>query len=123
MSLGQFLNLHNERRGFSKFIKIRYHDSQGLSEGLGICIFMLQFSSVAQLCSILCDPMDCIMPGLPVHQQLMEFMQTHVHCVSDAIQPQPGIQSEEMDGVSNDDVASDSKYGTTCLFQGSGSLL
>ena len=38
-----------------------------------------QFSSVAQSCPTLCDPMDCSMPGLPVHHQLPEFTQTHVH--------------------------------------------
>ena len=43
----------------------------------------LQFSSVAQLCQTLCDPMDCSMPGLTVHYQLPEFTQTHVHWVSD----------------------------------------
>ena len=46
----------------------------------------VQFSSVAQSCPTLCDPMDCSMPGLPVHHQLPEFTQTHVHWVSDAIQ-------------------------------------
>ena len=46
-----------------------------------------QFSSVAQLCLTLCNPMDCSTPGLPVHHQLSEFTQTHVHEVSDAIQP------------------------------------
>ena len=45
-----------------------------------------QFSSVAQLCPILFDSMHCSMPGLPVHHQLLEFTQTHVHWVSDAIQ-------------------------------------
>ena len=39
----------------------------------------VQFSSVAQSCPTLCDPMDCSMPGLPVHHQLLEFSQTHVH--------------------------------------------
>ena len=47
----------------------------------------VQFSSVAQLCPTLCDPMNCSMPGLPVHHQLPEFPQTCVHRVSDAIQP------------------------------------
>ena len=47
----------------------------------------VRFSSVAQLCSTLCDPMDCSMPGFPVHHQLSELAQTHVHQVSDAIQP------------------------------------
>ena len=47
----------------------------------------VQFSSVAQSCLALCDPMNCSMPGLPVHHQLLEFTQTHVHQVGDAIQP------------------------------------
>ena len=46
-----------------------------------------QIRSVAQSCPTLCDPMNCSMPGLPVHHQLPEFTQTHVHRVSDAIQP------------------------------------
>ena len=47
----------------------------------------VQFSSAAQSCRTLCDPMNRSMPGLPVHHQLPEFTQTHVHRVSDAIQP------------------------------------
>ena len=47
----------------------------------------VQFSSVAQLCPTLCDPMNRSTPGFPVHHQLPEFTQTHVHRVSDAIQP------------------------------------
>ena len=47
----------------------------------------VQFSSVAQLCLTLCDPMNRSTPGLLVHHQLPEFTQTHVHWVSDAIQP------------------------------------
>ena len=46
-----------------------------------------QFSSVAQSCPTLCDPMNRSMPGLPVHHHLPEFTQTHVHLVSDANQP------------------------------------
>ena len=46
-----------------------------------------QFSSVAQSCPILCDPMGCSTPGFPVHHQLPEFAQTHVHRIGDAIQP------------------------------------
>ena len=45
------------------------------------------FSSFAQLCPTLCNPMDCSTPGFPVHHQLPELTQTHVHRVSDAIQP------------------------------------
>ena len=46
-----------------------------------------QFSSVAQSCPTLCDPMNRSTPGLPAHHQLPEFTQTHIHRVSDAIQP------------------------------------
>jgi len=45
-----------------------------------------QFSSVAQSCLTLCNPMDCSTPGFPVHHQLLELAQTHVHRVGDAIQ-------------------------------------
>ena len=45
------------------------------------------FCSIAQLCSTLCDPMDCSMPGFPVLHQLLELAQTHVRWVDDAIQP------------------------------------
>ena len=47
---------------------------------------IIQFSSVAQWCPTLCDPMNCSTPGLPVHHQLLEFTQTHVHRVRDAIE-------------------------------------
>ena len=47
----------------------------------------VQFSSVQSLNSALCNPMDCSTPGFPVHYHLPEPTQTHVHCVSDAIQP------------------------------------
>ena len=54
---------------------------------------IFQFSSVAQLCLTLCDPMNRSTPGLPVHHQLPEFTQTHVHRVSDAIQPSHPLSS------------------------------
>ena len=50
-------------------------------------ISVSQFSSVAQSCPTLCDPMDCSTPGFPVHHQLPELTQTHVHRVGDAIDP------------------------------------
>ena len=56
----------------------------------------VQFSSVAQLCPTLCDPMDCSTPGLPVHHQLPEFTQTHVHWVGDAIQPSHPLSSPSL---------------------------
>ena len=60
-------------------------------ELLGICTWILQtwvqFSSVAQSCPTLCDPMDCSTPDFHVHYQLPELTQTHFHWVGDAIQP------------------------------------
>ena len=50
-------------------------------------LYMVRFSSVTQLCLTLGKPMDCSMPDCPGHHQLPEIAQTHVHCVSDAIQP------------------------------------
>jgi len=65
-----------------------------------ICLFLcqyhtvlIQFSSVAQSCPTLCKPMDCRTPGLPVHHQLPELTQTHVHWASDAIQPSHPLPS------------------------------
>ena len=52
-----------------------------------------QFRSVTQSCPTLCDPMNRSTPGLPVHHQLLEFTQTHVHRVSDAIQPSHPLSS------------------------------
>ena len=55
---------------------------------------LVQFSSVQSLsCVWLCDPMNCSMPGLPVYHQLLEFTQTHVHWVGDAIQPSQPLSS------------------------------
>ena len=56
-------------------------------------LLSVQFSSVAQSCLTLCDPMYRSMPGFPVHHQLPESTKTHVHCVSDAIQPSHPLSS------------------------------
>ena len=53
----------------------------------------VQFSSVAQSCPTLCNPMNCSTPGLPVHHQLPEFTQTHVRRVGDAVQPSHPLSS------------------------------
>ena len=53
----------------------------------------IQFSSVAQSCPTLCNPMDCSTPGFPVLHQLPKFVQTHVHWVCDAIQPSHTLSS------------------------------
>ena len=57
-----------------------------------------EFSSVAQPCPTLCDPMNHSMPGLPVHHQLPEFTQTHVHRVGDTIQPSHPLLSASPPG-------------------------
>ena len=56
-------------------------------------VSLVQFSSVTQSCPTLCNSMKCRTPGLPVHHQLPEFTQTHVHWVSDAIQPAHPLSS------------------------------
>ena len=58
-----------------------------------LTFFVFQFSSVAQLCPTLWDPMNRSTPGLPVHHHLPEFTQTHVHRVGDAIQPSHPLSS------------------------------
>ena len=74
--------------------------TQGLNPGLlhcKHCLYCLshqdQFSSVTQSCLTLCNPMDCSIPGFPVHHQLPELVQTHVHQVGDAIQPSHSLSS------------------------------
>ena len=73
--------------------------------------FLYQFSSAAQSCPTLCDPMDCSMPGFPVHHQLLEPTQTPVHHASDAIQPShplsspsPAFNLSQHQGLSNESV-------------------
>ena len=56
-------------------------------------LIIIQFSSVAQSCPALCEPMNCSTPGLPVHYQFPEFTQIHVHWVGDAIQQSHPLSS------------------------------
>ena len=62
-------------------------------ENFILIILFVQFSSVTQSCPTLCDPMNRSMPGLPVHHQLLESTQIHVHRVDDAIQPSYPLSS------------------------------
>ena len=79
----------------NKYIKMKFLQKNSSSSFQFPCkeLGSDQFSSVAQLCLTLCDPMNRSTPGLPVHHQLPEFTQTQVHRVSDAIQPSHPLSS------------------------------
>ena len=80
------------RRSKQTFLQ-RYSDGQEAHEKiLNITYYSVQFSSVAQSCPTLCDPMNHSTSGLPIHHQLLEFTQTHVYRVGDAIQPSYPLQ-------------------------------
>ena len=71
---------------------------EGMSHSAGVTQYchrsrISQFSSIAQSSPTLCEPRDCSMPGFPVHHQLLEFTQTHIHQVGDAIQPSRPLSS------------------------------
>ena len=72
--------LHRTRFQQRHHVAVRTHCSAARTTSG--CSELAQFSSVAQSCPTLCDPMDCSTPGLPVHHQLPELAQTHVHHVS-----------------------------------------
>ena len=78
-----YFNIHTYLLQIKVFIVSRYIPRSGIARSYS----SLQFSSVAQLCPTLCHPMNRSTPGLPVHHQLLESTQTHVHRVDDAIQP------------------------------------
>ena len=82
------------RTGTSQFsFQSQERQCQKMFKLLHNCTDLSSVSSVTQSCPTLCDPMNCSMPGLPVHHQLPEFTQTHVHWVSDAIQPSHPLSS------------------------------
>ena len=75
-----------------------YSSLLSLSFSCSLSRFLFQFSSVAQSCLTLCNPMDCSTPGLPVHHQLPEF--THVHWVNDSIQSSQPLSSPSSPTIS-----------------------
>ena len=79
-----FQTSNSDVRMKKKFTQINPYNNLTLSD---------QIRSVAQSCPTFCDPMNHSTPGLPVHHQLPEFTQTHVHWVSDAIQPSHSLSS------------------------------
>ena len=80
-----------------------------------LLFLIIQFSSVAQLCATLCDPMNCSTPGLPVHHQHTEFTPTHVHRVSDAIQPSHPLSSPSPPAPNPSQHQSLSNESTLCM--------
>ena len=78
----------------SEFAQVHVHCiSDAIQPSHLISYLSIQFSSVAQSCPTLCDPMNRSTPGLPVHHQIPELTQTHVHRISDAIQPSHPLSS------------------------------
>ena len=83
------LALSSKSTGWQMILLLKVYylpDNLYASFYLFLILFTLQFSSVAQSCLTLCDPLDCSMPGFPVHHQLWELNQTRIHQVGDAIQ-------------------------------------
>ena len=105
----EFLDTHLEATAYNttdqigtEVMRVCYASSCEVS----IQFSSVQFISVAQSCQTLCDPMDCSMPGLPVHHQLLELAQTPVHWVGDAIQlshpllsPSPAFNHSQHQGL------------------------
>ena len=86
-------------RGHGNTLQCFCHEQRSLvGYSLSVQFSSVQFSSVAQSCLTLFDPMNCSMPGLPVHHKLPKFTQTHVHRVGDAIQPSHPLSSPSPPG-------------------------
>ena len=89
---------HITSQFFLIFLNIYFLWKNGIAkrkaEGISLQLcFSSTFVAVQSLCSTLCNPMDCSPPGLPVHHQLPEFTQTHIHRVGDATQPSHPLSS------------------------------
>ena len=85
---------NKRNRNQKLLVNLNYQSRQNTFAKLSkLLIEFSSVSSVAQSCPTLCDPMDCSTLGLPVHHQLPEFTQTHVHRVGDAIQPSHPLSS------------------------------
>ena len=94
--LKSLLQHHNSKASFlqhSAFFLVQLSLPYVTAGKITALTISVQFSSVVQLCLTLCDPINCCTPGLLVHHQRPEFTQTHVHRVSDAIQPSQPLSS------------------------------
>ena len=85
--------LWTEKHGGLQSMGRKESDTTEVTSHAHSILVFVQFSSVTQSCPALCDPMDCSTLGLPVHHQLPEFTQTHVHWVGDAIQSSNPLSS------------------------------
>ena len=94
----QFSGKHKFRLKWSNMLWDRQNNE--VSNIKSLWGYSVQFSSVAQLCPVFCDPMDCSMPGLPVHHQLPELARIHVRWVGDAIQPSHPLSSPSAFNIS-----------------------
>ena len=83
---------HHRKICYTFFLEIA-SASQCSNIASNIILPLFPFSSVVWSCPALCDPMNCSTPGIPIHHQLWEFTQTHVHRVSDSIQPSHPLSS------------------------------
>ena len=95
LTIERFYQTHSHNIHFRIIGLVRrfFKKEKPSSSRIHCCYIILQFSSVSQSCLTLCDPMNRSTPGLPVCHQLLEFTQTHVHRVSDAIQPSHPLSS------------------------------
>ena len=89
--------------------------NEALGEIKPWCFPSCQFSSVAQSCLTLCDPMNRSTPGLPVHHQFPEFTKTHVHRVGDAIQPSHPLSSPSPPAPNPPSIRVFSNESTLCM--------
>ena len=91
-----FITYHGHRNSTLNLVALYPSVLDNEVYSLWSCLLLQNVSSLVQFsqsCLTLWDPMDCSTPGLPVHHQLLEFTQTHVHWVSDAIQPSHPLSS------------------------------
>ena len=88
-SLGQEDLLEKGRQSTLAFLLKNFHGQRSLASNIS----SVQFNSVTHSCLTPCDPMDCSMPDSTVHHELPEITQTHVHRISDAIQPSHPLSS------------------------------
>ena len=88
---------------------------RGMDKEVVYMEYLVQFSSIIQSCPTLCDPMNCSTPGLPVHHQLLESTQTHVHRVGDAIQPSHPLSSPSPSAPNPSRIRVFSSESTLCI--------